>query len=103
MGAFMFLIGVFIVWIEVDEFKMEKELQEFEEEEKKKEAADSKRTEEAKIRAEVISPKMVISESEESKAKTSVKEKGKLHCSKCKKDFDTERGYKIHMSRVHGK
>ncbi|MBD3155296.1 MAG: hypothetical protein GF368_01420 [Candidatus Aenigmarchaeota archaeon] len=55
--GFVFLIGLFIVWLELDEIRIEKELKKEEEEEKEKEGKKSKKTKKSKKKTKKKSKK----------------------------------------------
>lgn len=91
IGVLVFLIGAFIVWLEADELRMERELStEFEEED---------------FDIEEPEPE-VETESEQEEVKQAVasgaeEAEGDYVCDICGKSFDTERGLAIHKGRAH--
>lgn len=89
IGVLVFLIGAFIVWLEADELRMERELStEFEEEDFDIEEPEP----EVETGSEEV--KEAVAGSEESS------EEGYM-CEECGKTFDTERGLAIHKGRAH--
>ena len=92
VGPLLVLIGAFIVWLESDEWKMMREQksgeglqQQFESEE-----TFSQETEEdTKTTAEDL------------KQEVTDKEEEKHACPECGKEFDTERGMRIHKAQKH--
>lgn len=92
IGVLIFLIGVFIVWIEADELKMEKEIEEFDEPEFE--------TEEEEEETEEV--KAAVTGGSEEDSEIESEENEEVHeCDICGKEFETERGLKIHMGREH--
>lgn len=88
IGVLVFLVGAFIVWLEADELKMEREMESgFEEEPAVEET--KKETE------EVEEVKEAVGEKEKSESE------GDFVCEICGKSFKSERGLKIHKGRQH--
>lgn len=89
IGVLVLLIGAFIVWLEADELRMERELStEFEEEDFDIEEP------EPEVETE--------SGQEEVKQAVAGEEEEEYMCEECGKSFDTERGLAIHKGRAHG-
>lgn len=91
VGPLLVLIGAFIVWLESDEWKMMREQksdkglqQQFESEE-----TFSQETEEETTTAEDLKQEVTDQEDE------------KHACPECGKEFDTERGMRIHKAQKH--
>ena len=96
IGVLVLLIGAFIVWLEADELKMEREMEEMEEDfdlDVEEETA----TEESKEEMDEV--KEAVGGVEESE-KTEESE-GDYVCDECGKTFKSERGLKIHEGRKH--
>ncbi len=78
VGPLLVLIGAFIVWLESDEWKMQRE------------------TEEAQgIQRQLTAEETVTEEEEEED------EDEGFECAECGKSFDTERGLHIHQAQKH--
>jgi len=91
IGVLVLLIGAFIVWLEADELRMERELStEFEEEDFDIEEPEP----EVESEAEQEEVKEAVAGTEE-------EEEGDYKCDQCGKTFDTERGLAIHKGRAH--
>lgn len=76
-GALVFVIGLFIIWLEADELKMRRQ------ERKEKEEIEEK------------------SDAEKIKEAVTMEKNNKYVCEKCGKEFDSKRGLSIHRIRSH--
>ncbi len=76
-GVFIFLLGLFIVWLEADELRIKKDAKEVT-------RAKPKRTQTEEIRAAV-----------------GKSQKTNFVCAICGREFKSERGLKIHQARAH--
>lgn len=85
-GIFLFLIGLILTWIEIDEMRLEKELeqQDFDT------AVTAETVQEAK--EEEYYDKERVEEDEDETV---------YECGECGRSFDSERGLHIHQSRSH--
>ena len=86
IGPILILVGAFIIWLESDEWKMRRS----EEKEERNMGVQQQLQEEVKER------KQASKEDETEEA-----EDDKHACPQCGKEFDTERGMKIHQAQKH--
>lgn len=87
IGVLLILIGAFIVWLESDEWKLQKTQQE----QKQEKSEIQKR----------FAPQKETSEEEE-EVEEDTEEPDKYACPECGKEFDTSRGMNIHKAQKHG-
>ncbi|MFB6203000.1 MAG: hypothetical protein ABEK01_00765 [Candidatus Nanohaloarchaea archaeon] len=99
IGPLLVLLGAFIVWLESDEWKMRRE-------EKKSEGTGFQQSlqeqAETAVSAEEVQDQVDEDEEEdEDVEEVSEAEDEKVACPECGKEFDTERGMKIHQAQKH--
>lgn len=84
IGPLLILVGAFIVWLESDEWKM-------------------RRSEGKEERGMGVQKQLQeeVQERKETTSKTQEPENEKHACPDCGKEFDTERGMKIHQAQKH--
>ncbi|MFB6175222.1 MAG: hypothetical protein ABEJ87_04565 [Candidatus Nanohalobium sp.] len=85
IGPLLILVGAFIIWLESDEWKMRRN----QDGEGRSMGVQQQLQEEVKERKKASQQKKQEPESE------------KHACPECGKEFDTERGMKIHMAQKH--
>ncbi|WEL23694.1 hypothetical protein [Candidatus Nanohalovita haloferacivicina] len=87
IGPLLVLIGAFIIWLESDEWKMMR---------------DSSRGDSVQQQFQPANQGSVQEEVKEQVEKTEEEVEEEKHaCPECGKEFDTERGMKIHYSQKH--
>lgn len=81
IGPILVVVGAFIVWLESDEWKMERE------------------SEESRNVQQQFQPQ---GQNQPAEPAQQEEEEADMHaCPECGKEFDTERGMKIHMAQKH--
>lgn len=84
IGPLLIIVGAFLTWLESDEFK-------------------NSRKKESKSGFDVQqSLKQSAAEKTEKEPEPQEPEQDKIKCPDCGKEFDTERGMKIHRTQKHG-
>lgn len=76
-GFFVFLLGIFIVWLEADELRIRKDAKQI----------------------TPLQPK--LTQAEEIRAAVGRSKKSDSYCHICGREFKSERGLKIHQARAH--
>jgi len=88
IGPILILVGAFIIWLESDEWKMRRS----EEKEERNMGVQQQLQEEVKERKQASTQEETTEEEAE---------EDKHACPECGKEFDTERGMKIHQAQKH--
>lgn len=86
IGPLLVLVGAFIIWLESDELKLSRE-----------ESSDRGFDVQQSLKDQTETTKQEETETPESQQTTS----DRIACPDCGKEFDTERGMKIHRTQKH--